>query len=88
MRTLRTLTTRVEHEWPTAICGIVTGRDVIEFLLAGASAVQVYTVLMREGMEAFSRILRELTQYMEKRGVYNVRDIVGAAREGRTGEEE
>jgi len=63
--------------------GVMTGEDVIEFLLAGASGVQVYTVLMREGMEAFSRILRELTGYMEKSGTHSVRDIVGAAQEGR-----
>jgi dihydroorotate dehydrogenase (NAD+) catalytic subunit len=68
--------------------GVMTGEDVIEFLLAGASAVQIYTVLMLEGMEGFSRLLRELQECMEKNGIHAVHEIVGAAREGGAGRKE
>jgi dihydroorotate dehydrogenase (NAD+) catalytic subunit len=62
--------------------GIMTGEDVVEFLLAGASAVQVYTLAMVEGTEGLSRILRELVAYMEENHINSVREIIGAAQEG------
>ncbi len=61
------------------IGGIMTGENVIEFLLAGAKAVQVYTVVMTEGVKGFSRILEELKSAMVRYGFHSVGEIVGAA---------
>jgi dihydroorotate dehydrogenase (NAD+) catalytic subunit len=61
------------------IGGIMTGGDVIEFLLAGARAVQVYTVVMMEGTKGFSRILEELESAMVRYGFHSVGEIIGAA---------
>jgi len=58
--------------------GVRTGRDALEFLLAGASMVAVGTVLFHDP-SACSRIQRELEEELAARGVDRVSDIVGRA---------
>ena len=58
------------------IGGIETGRDAVEFLLAGASAVQVGTAIFRDP-GAPLRILAELEGFCEEHGVAAVRELVG-----------
>lgn len=58
--------------------GVRTGRDALEFLLAGASLVAVGTVLFHDP-SACSRIQRELEEELASRGVDRVTDIVGGA---------
>ena len=60
------------------IGGIRTGVDALEFLLAGASAVQVGTVLFNDP-SALNRISRELRQALADRGVERLSDVVGRA---------
>jgi len=59
--------------------GIVSGTDAVEFLMAGASAVQVGTATFRDP-EAPWRILRELTSWCEDNNVDQIGELVGAAR--------
>lgn len=59
--------------------GITTGRDVVEYLLTGASAVGLGTVHFSEP-RAGARIIRELSREMKRLGVSNVRELVGAVR--------
>ena len=56
--------------------GIMTGRDALEFLLVGARAVQVGTANLTDP-EAAARILREMTDYAERRGLARLTDITG-----------
>ena len=58
--------------------GVRTGRDALEFLLAGASLVAVGTVLFHDP-SACSRIQRELEEELAARGVDRVTDVVGRA---------
>lgn len=59
------------------IGGIVSARDVIEFLLAGATAVQIGTAnFVRPG--AAVEILEELTRWLTARGIGSVRELIGA----------
>jgi dihydropyrimidine dehydrogenase (NAD+) subunit PreA/dihydroorotate dehydrogenase (NAD+) catalytic subunit len=58
--------------------GARNGLDVARFLLAGASAVQVATSVIAEGFGAITRMVDELTSYLERQGV-NARDVVGEA---------
>ena len=58
--------------------GIRTGRDALEFLLAGASAVSVGTVIFNDP-SAPVRIGHELAAELAGLGVSALRDIVGAA---------
>jgi dihydroorotate dehydrogenase (NAD+) catalytic subunit len=58
--------------------GIRTGLDALEFVLAGASAVSVGTVLFNDPT-APQRILRELTIALADRGFERLSDAVGYA---------
>ena len=58
--------------------GVRTGRDALEFLLAGAALVAVGTVLFHDP-SACSRIQRELEEELAARGVDRVTDLVGRA---------
>jgi dihydroorotate dehydrogenase (NAD+) catalytic subunit len=56
--------------------GIRTGEDAAEFLVAGASAVQVGTANFWDPA-APCRIARELEDYLEKENIDNVQQLVG-----------
>ncbi len=58
--------------------GIRTGLDALEFLLAGASAVSIGTVVFGDPT-APVRILDELTRALEDRGIDRLSDVVGLA---------
>lgn len=61
------------------IGGISSYRDVVEFLLCGATAVQVGTALFIEP-EIPVKIIRDLTGYLKKRKLKSVCDLVGKVR--------
>ena len=64
---------------PVIGCGGITdGRDAIEFLLAGASAVQVGTASFRDPFAAI-RVLEGIVDYCRDHNVTRVADLVGAA---------
>lgn len=56
--------------------GIMSGRDVAEFLLAGASAVQVGTANISEPMAA-KRIITELDDFLDRQHA-SVKELIGA----------
>src|SRR3954451_9785234 len=60
------------------IGGIRTGVDALEFILAGASAVQVGTVIFNDP-SAPARISRELRASLAERGIARLRDVFGLA---------
>lgn len=57
--------------------GISTGTDALEFLLAGASAVQVGTTLEEEGPDCFMRINQELTAILSRKGYDSIEAAKG-----------
>jgi dihydroorotate dehydrogenase (NAD+) catalytic subunit len=59
--------------------GIRTGADAVEYLMAGASAVQIGTAILDRGPEVFAHVCRELSEWMDANGYARVRDLVGAA---------
>lgn len=58
--------------------GITTGEDAVEFLLAGASAVQVGTATFRNPRAALD-VLEGIEAYMRDEGVEDVASLIGAA---------
>lgn len=60
------------------IGGIATGRDAVEFLLAGASAVQVGTALFLDPNRG-AGIAREIAAHLEAKDLARVEDLVGRA---------
>jgi dihydroorotate dehydrogenase (NAD+) catalytic subunit len=57
--------------------GISNWRDAAEFLLAGATAVQVGTALATEDLTVFQSINKGLESYLKKKGYGSVKEIVG-----------
>ncbi len=57
--------------------GIMTGSDVLEFILAGATACFVGTLLLREAA-ACSRVLAEFAALLAEQGVERASDLTGA----------
>lgn len=57
--------------------GITTAEDAIEFLLAGATAVQVGTSIFLDPQSPV-KIVNGITEYLEKYGYSSVNDIIGA----------
>jgi dihydroorotate dehydrogenase (NAD+) catalytic subunit len=65
---------------PIIGCGGITNwRDAVEFLLAGASAVQIGTAVAAKGPNVFKAITREINAYLKKKGFNSVEEIVGLA---------
>ena len=62
--------------------GIMTARDALEFLLAGATAVQTGTVNFVTPSSAVT-VARDLSAWLSKRGIGSVREIVGTLDAGR-----
>ena len=61
--------------------GVVQGLDAFEHVLCGASAVQVGTVLVEEGLGVFERLERELETELASRGGRPVSDYRGRLKE-------
>ena len=64
------------------IGGIATADDALEFLVAGASAIQVGTATFYEPT-ACERLLDELTVQLEEIGVADIRSIIGTLQSNR-----
>jgi len=57
--------------------GISHGLDAIEYMMVGASAVQVCTAGILRGPEVYGRIAREMNDWLEKHGYRSVQAIRG-----------
>lgn len=55
--------------------GVKSAEDVIEFLLAGASAVQMLSGALLKGKKLYSKIIADLPKVMEKYGFSSVEEI-------------
>jgi dihydropyrimidine dehydrogenase (NAD+) subunit PreA len=61
----------------SGIGGINTWRDAVEFLLLGASNVQVCTAVMHYGYRIVEDMIDGLNNYLDEKGFASVNDIVG-----------
>ena len=57
--------------------GVVSGEDVIEFMLAGATAVQSCTGLIRNGTKMIAEVIRTITRWAPEHDVTAIRYIIG-----------
>jgi len=68
---------------PVIGCGGVSDwRDAVEFLLCGASAVEIGTAVMTRGLEIFRDVSKGIRGYLGEHGFREVGEIVGLAHEG------
>ena len=61
--------------------GISNFEDVVEFLFAGARAVQIGTSIMDKGVEVFGKINKDLEEFMNKKGYESIDEMIGLAHE-------
>jgi len=59
------------------IGGIATARDVLEFLIAGATAVQVGTANFVDPF-IWPKLLSGLAEYLDRHGIARIRDLIGS----------
>jgi len=59
--------------------GIASGEDALEFIMAGASAVQVGTANLTNPRASLD-VLQGIERFMRENGITNLVDIIGAAR--------
>jgi len=59
--------------------GIATGRDALEYLMAGASAVQIGTAVMFRGLDVFAKVAAEIGSFLDAEGYGSVKEVVGVA---------
>jgi dihydroorotate dehydrogenase (NAD+) catalytic subunit len=63
---------------PIIGCGGITNwRDAVEFLLAGATAVQIGTAVALKGPSVFKAVNQGIDAYLKKKGFRSVDEIVG-----------
>jgi len=59
--------------------GVRTWRDAVEFMLAGALAIQIGSAIAYEDLSIFKRIADGIEDYLSRKKFRSVRDIVGLA---------
>jgi dihydroorotate dehydrogenase (NAD+) catalytic subunit len=59
--------------------GITDWEDAVEFFLAGASAVQIGTAILRKDLRVFSEVVEGLSTYLKENGFTSVSELVGIA---------
>lgn len=59
--------------------GVMSGADVIEFIMAGASAVQVCTAAVLEGHTVYGKIAGQVEEWLDSHDYDSLRDIQGKA---------
>lgn len=59
--------------------GVSKWQDVVEIMMAGAALVGVGTATYTKGMKVYDELKQGLSEYMEKEGIKNLKDLVGVA---------
>jgi len=61
------------------IGGVSHGKDAIEMMMAGASAVGIGTVIYYRGIDVFKKVCDEMTEFLESHGYSSLEEIRGLA---------
>jgi dihydroorotate dehydrogenase (NAD+) catalytic subunit len=65
---------------PIIGCGGVSNwRDAVEYMLAGASAVEIGTAVMYHGFEVYNAVNEGVAKYLRENGFGSVKEVVGLA---------
>jgi dihydropyrimidine dehydrogenase (NAD+) subunit PreA len=63
----------------SGIGGISTWQDVVEFMLMGATGIQVCTAVMHHGFRIVEDMLDGLNNYLDAKGLASVTELIGRA---------
>jgi len=59
--------------------GITTGEDALEYIMAGASAVQIGSGIYYRGIDIFKKICDEMETWMKNHDYNNLSELIGVA---------
>ncbi len=59
--------------------GIMTYADALEYMMAGASAIQIGSLIGLKGINSIGKIVRGLRSYLEAANIIDIKEIVGIA---------
>jgi len=59
--------------------GVTTGEDALEYILAGASAVQIGSAVYYRGVDVFTTICKEIECWMKQHHYNSLSELIGAA---------
>jgi dihydroorotate dehydrogenase (NAD+) catalytic subunit len=59
--------------------GINNGEDALEYIMAGASAIQIGSGVYYRGIDIFNKICNEIKKWMEQNSYYKLSDLIGVA---------
>lgn len=59
--------------------GVTNGRDAIELMMAGASAVGIGTAVYYRGIDVFRKVSEEIIEFMEENNYSSLKDVIGRA---------
>lgn len=68
---------RILNKPVIGVGGISCGEDAVKFIMAGAELVQVCTAAIHEGPGAYGRIASEISDWLDKNGYADVKEIKG-----------
>jgi len=57
--------------------GVLTGRDAIEMMIAGATLVGVGSAVWYRGQDVFGKIVSEMDEWCDANGVKKIQDLIG-----------
>ncbi len=60
--------------------GVLTGRDAIEMMMAGATLVGIGTGVHYRGVEIFKKCTDEMSEWCNENGVEKLSDVIGTAK--------
>lgn len=63
----------------SAVGGIDTWEDIVEYIMLGATTVQTVTSIMWHGFDHFQKLLTGLSDYMDREGLDSLESIRGKA---------
>ncbi|MGI9951046.1 4Fe-4S binding protein [Moorellaceae bacterium AZ2] len=63
----------------SAVGGVSSWQEVVEYIMLGATTVQMATAIMWEGLGKVERILHGLNEFMDRKGYRTVEDFRGIA---------
>ena len=70
---------RTVHIPIIGVGGIETPRDALEYIMAGASAIQIGSGVGRVGPQVFKEVSKGIEEYLDENRMKALRDIVGVA---------
>jgi len=59
--------------------GVMNGRDAIEMLMAGATAIGIGTAIYYRGIDVFKKVCKEMQDWMKKNEYKSINELTGVA---------